>query len=133
MYGRSAVTEETGGSSPNPYAPKWGLLVGLLVAPVFFLFAYFGEPGRGEAAAIGLGILIFAAKVRWDLKREGWYWITIAIVLGCQTPLVLFIPWTNKSYPGLALLPIAVLDYALIWKAFKLVDRAVKRRASRIR
>jgi len=121
--------EKSGGAPSNPYAPKWGLLAGLLASLVFFLFAHFGEPGRGMAAAIGLGILIFAARARWDLKREVWYWIAIAIVAGCQTPLVLFVPWTNKSYPGLELLPIGVLDFALIYGAFKLVDKVVKRRA----
>ena len=131
MLGGSPVTEKGGGAPSNPYAAKWGLLAGLLASIAFFLFARFGEPGRGMAAAVGLGILIFAARGRWDMRREAWYWITIAIIAGFQTPLVIFVPWTNKSYPGLALLPIAVLDFALIYGAFKLVDRAVKRRASR--
>jgi hypothetical protein len=69
--------------------------------------------------------MIIAVRVRWDLKKHLWFWITVAIVAACQIPLVLFIPWTSKSYPGYALLPIGVLDFAVIYGAIKLAEKAV--------
>ena len=109
---------------------KWAIVAILCGAPVFFLFAYFGDPGRGRAAAISVGVMVIAVRACWDLKNNLWFWMTVAIVAGCHIPVVLFVPWTSKSYPGYALLPIGVLDFALIYGAIRLVDKAVKTRAS---
>jgi hypothetical protein len=98
----------------------------LLAAPVFLLFAYFGEPGRGRAAAVGVLVLAMAAGASWDLRREVWYWVTIVLLVACHAPIILLVPWTDKSFPGLTLLPIAVLDFAIVFAVIKLVEKAVK-------
>lgn len=123
------MTSETSGRPRNLLTKKWAVLAMLLATPVFFLFAYLGDAGRGRAAAVSVGVIILAARARWDLRREVWYWTAIAVVAACHIPLLLFVSWTEKNYPGYALLPIAVLDFAAIYGAIKLVEKAARARA----
>jgi len=39
----------------------------------------------------------------------------------------LLIPWSDKSYPGITLLPVGFVDYCIMYGCFKLVERATKR------
>jgi hypothetical protein len=128
MHGRRPVTEKTGRSSDNLLTRKWTILAILFAAPVFFLFAYFGEPGRGRAAGISAAVIIMAARLRWDLRKKAWFWITVAIITGYHIPLILLVSWTDKSYPGYTLLPMAVLDFAIMYGAIKLVEKAARAR-----
>jgi len=41
--------------------------------------------------------------------------------------LVLLVPWTSKSYPGLILFPIGVVDYFIVYGVIKLVEKVAKR------
>jgi hypothetical protein len=116
------LSEKTGGSSPDLLTKKWAFLAILLAVPVFFLFAYSGDPGRGRAAAISVGVIVIAVRARWDLKNNPWFWTTVAIIAACHILLVLFVPWTSRSYPGYALLPVGVLDFAIIYGAIKLAE-----------
>jgi hypothetical protein len=100
----------------------------LLAVAVFFMFAYLGEPGRGRAAAISAGVLTMAVGASWDLKQEVWYWATVALLAVCHVPVILLVPWTDKSYPGLELLPAAMLDFVIIIAAIRLVEKAVRAR-----
>jgi hypothetical protein len=38
-------------------------------------------------------------------------------------PLILLVPWTNRDYPGIALLPLALPDFVIIYGVFKLVEK----------
>ena len=69
------------------------------------------------------------ARVRWDLRKRKWFWATMGIMILLQAPIVLFVPWTSKSYPGVTLLPIAVLDCAIAYGCIKLAENATKRAA----
>jgi hypothetical protein len=104
---------------------KWGLLAGACSLLALFAFAYLGDAGRGRAAAISLAVILIAARARWDLKKFGWFWVTLVVVTGLHVPLVLFIPWTARSYPATTLLPIAVVDYALVYGCIKLAEKAM--------
>ena len=109
---------------------KWALVALACAAPAFFLFAYFGEPGRGRAAAISIGMMVIAVRACWNLSRSAWFWITVGILACCHVVLISVISWTSRSYPGYALLPVAILDFAFIYGVIRLVDKAVKTRAS---
>ena len=83
----------------------WALLAGVCVSPLFFLFAYFGDPGRGRAAFVIAGMIALAARFLWDLRTRVWFWITITIVALLHVPLILFIPWGSQPLTYVALLP----------------------------
>ncbi|MGP8259381.1 MAG: hypothetical protein ACLQM6_05450 [Acidobacteriaceae bacterium] len=87
--------------------------------------------GHGSAAT-GLAcctiVTIVAAKLRWESKREWWFWMALLFGIGLQIPMVLFLPW-NKPYltgtGGLALsIPGFVFTYGCIWMAEKIFSRS---------
>jgi hypothetical protein len=102
---------------------KSAILIALCASPLFFLFAFLGDPGRGRAAAICAFVILLCAKIFWSLRRRVLFWLTLTIVTLCHVPLILLIPWTNKSYPGAVLLPFAFPDFVIVYGAFKLVEK----------
>jgi len=106
---------------------KWLLIIILCMTVPFVLFAFLGhDPGRGRAAAICTGVIMIAARARWDLRKHRWFWVVLTIISTFHVLLVLLIPWTSKSYPGLILFPVGVLDYALVYGIIKLVEKVAK-------
>lgn len=120
--------EEVDGKSPFDRLTKKTAVVALLCAlPFFFFFAALGDPAKGRAAAGCVGISVFVVWIRWDLRRRVWFWATVAILVVLHVPLVLFIPWTNTNYPGVVLLPLGLLDLAIVYGCIKLVEKVMKR------
>ena len=109
------------------FARKWLLVVILCLVPPFFLFALLGDPGRGRAAAICVGVSMTAIRACWNLRKHRWFWMVFVVVITLQALLVVFVPWSAKSYPGYALLPVAVLDYVIVYGFFKLVEKVMVR------
>ena len=68
---------------------------------------------------------MMAIRARWDLRRRGWFWVTAAVLVGFHVFLVLYIPWTDKSYPGYTLLPVGLLDYGIMYGCINLVEKVV--------
>ncbi len=113
--------------SPNPFTRKWTLFVILCMVPVFFLFAFLGYPEKGRAAAVCAGIVMFAIRASWGLRKYAWFWITIALVSAFHIPVVLFVPSRMWNFPGLTLLPVVVLDYAIVYGCIKLAEKVILR------
>jgi hypothetical protein len=128
MSGRALMTEANSSQSPDVFTRKWLLIVVLCGALPFILFAFLGhDPGRGRAAAICTAVIMYAVRACWNLRGYVWFRVTLAIIIAFQVLLVLLVPWTSKSYPGLILFPIAVLDYAIVWGSIKLAEKVMKR------
>jgi hypothetical protein len=121
------MTQLNENRSPGVFTRKWLTVVLLSMVPLFFLFALLGDPGRGRAAAISWGMIMMAIRARWDLRRRGWFWVTAAVLVGFHAFLVQYIPWTDKSYPGYALLPVGLLDYGAMYGCIKLVEKVIKK------
>jgi hypothetical protein len=121
------MSESNSTKPPKLLNRKWALIALLCGVPFFILFAYLGDPGRGRAALIAVGLLVLAARARWDLKEYAWFWVTLAILIALQVALVLLVPWTSRSYPGITLLPIGVVDYAILYGAIKLAEKLMGR------
>ena len=98
------------------------ILTTLSVSPLFFLFVYFGDPGRGRAAGVGAAVIAVCARMFWDLRKHIWYWLALIVAVLCNAALVAFIPWNSNEYPGIVLLPIALPDFAAVYGAFKLIE-----------
>jgi hypothetical protein len=72
-------------------------------------------------------VTIVAARLRWELKHEWWFWTALLFGIGLQIPMVLLFPW-NKPYltgtGGLAMsIPGFVLTSGCIWLAEKMMKR----------
>jgi hypothetical protein len=105
---------------------KSAILIALCASPLFFLFAYLGDPGRGRAAAVCAFVLLTCARLFWNILKPVWLWLTIAIVVICHVPLITLVSWTNKDYPGIVLLPIALLDFVVVYGAFWLLEKTTR-------
>jgi hypothetical protein len=127
MHGGTLMKERSDNQAPNPFTRKWLLVVILCMVPLFFLFAFLGDPGRGRAVAICLGVTMTALRACWNLKRYPWFWMVLAVIVALHVLLVLSVHWNDKSYPGYTLLPFAVLNYGVVYGCFKLIEAAVKR------
>jgi hypothetical protein len=53
----------------------------------------------GKSAAVGVGAclvgLIGAARARWDLKANWWFWVALCIGAALQLPLIFLAPWSD--------------------------------------
>ncbi len=122
------MSELKGTSSPTLLNRKWGYIAILCGLPFFFLFAVLrDEPGKGRAAGICVAVIVTAARARWNLKVYPWFWLTLAAMCVLNAPLVLLVPWTSKSYPGITLLPVAIADYAIAYGFIKLAEKVARR------
>lgn len=114
--------------NPEIFTKKWTLVVIACTMPIFLMFAFlWNNPGKGRAAAICTGVIMFAARGCWNLRKHTWFWVTLAIIISLHVLLVLLVPWTSKSYPGLTLFPVGVLDYAIVYGSIKLAEKVMSR------
>ncbi len=99
------------------------IVLALCASPLFFLFTFLGDPGRGRAAAVCAFVILTSAKIYWSLKRHVPFWVALLIATLLQIPLALLNPWANKSYPGVVLLPLALVDLAVVCGILKLAAK----------
>jgi hypothetical protein len=101
----------------------WSVAVAALTSPLFFLFDSVGKSGTGRAAWLSAIAILLAMKVRWELRKYVWFWLTMACIVGANIPLVLFVPWTSRWIPAVGLLPIVIADIAGIFGCLHLVEK----------
>ncbi len=104
----------------------WTLGAAICTLPIYILFGYFGDSGRGRAAWVSAISTATAARFVWDLKKHAWFWVTIAMIVILHVPLILFVPWGNQNLSYIALLPLALLDFGITYGIIRLVENAVK-------
>ena len=99
----------------------------LCLSPLYFLFSGLGDPGKGVAALACASVPIVVCRVFWDWYKCVWFWVALTGAVSLQLPLVLFVKWGNKSYPGVVLLPLGLADLALVYGCFALAQKITKR------
>ena len=104
----------------------WAIAGMVLTSPLFFFFEEQGKAATGRAAWICAGLIFIATKMRWQFRNRAWFWITIGCLLALHIPLILYVPWTGKWVPAIAILPIGVLDLVVILGSIALVERLMK-------
>ncbi len=97
--------------------PWWGVLCVILGAlAVLIFFDHFGRLALARPTMISAAMVIIAIAMRWKLKRHMWFWITMIVLAALHVPLILFVPWTTKWIPALAIIPIGIADlYLMLW------------------
>jgi hypothetical protein len=128
LYGGALMTEQNDNQAIDVFSRKWLLIVILCGVPIFFLFAVMGDPGRGRAAGISVAVGMTAIRACWNLRNHVWFWVTVAIMIGLHTLLIVLVHWTSASYPAFSLLPVALSDYGIVYGSFKLVEKVMRRR-----
>jgi hypothetical protein len=106
-----------------------GIWIVAILLPLYFAFFYAGRPDTGKYVCIGVGMHLIAIWINWDLRRQLWFWTTIATLLAIHIPLLLIVPWPSRWIPAMSVLPFGVADCALILGVIALMERLMKRRA----
>lgn len=107
-----------------------GPIIVLAVSPVAFLLLYLGRPDLARSSAIGLGMILLAIRIRWDLRGHWWFWATIAFVAALHVPLLTVIRWPSGWTPAVEILPFAVIDFFVIVGSVHGVEKLVQRTKS---
>ena len=95
--------------------PWWGVLCAIIAGlPIVWLFDHFGKFNLFLPTFNCVAVLAFAIAVKWKLRRHTWFWGTMTILAALHVPLVLFVPWTTKWFPAIAIAAIDSADLIVI-------------------
>jgi len=100
-----------------------GLIIAAILVPVLLLFIYFGNEDSGMTVVIALGAVMLAVRIRWDLRRQLWFWETIGLVLVLHIPFFLFVRIPPAWFHAVALLPIVIPDCLLTLGVIRVVEK----------
>lgn len=102
-----------------------GLIIAAILAPVLILFIELGKGELGRAACIDLGSILFAMKIRWDLRNRVWYWAIVLVLIPLHIPLLLLVHWPGGWVPAIVSLPFAVVDCLIVLGSFRFVEKYI--------
>lgn len=119
---------------PNDDRPKFSdkltrtsaLVTALCASPLYFIFAYLGDPGKGTAAACCSFVIITVCRAFWDWRTRVWFWIALFAAVSFHVPIILMVHWNNRSYPGVVLLPVGLMDFGFVYGCFALMQKIMK-------
>jgi hypothetical protein len=101
-----------------------GLKIGAALLPVFFLITFLSNADMALAAVIILGVIIFAIKLRWHLRKHLWFWVVIGFILALHVPLVRLVRWPQGSTPTLFYtMPFGIADFLIISGTLGLAEK----------
>ena len=107
---------------PTDYS---GLIIGIVLIPVFFLFSHFGNTDEGLTAFVCFAVNLLVIRFYWNLRTHTWFWIVVVALLLLHIPLVLKIQWPHEWVPQIALLPIGLADLFIYVGAIKFVQKFI--------
>jgi hypothetical protein len=127
VYEWKIVGENKHKQSRDSITKKWALLAVICTTPIYILYNYLGDPGRGQAAWVSVMMIALAARFFWDLRNRLWFWMTITTITLLHVPLILLIPWPFKQLTYIAALPFGLADFGIAYGIIKLAERVVER------
>ncbi len=102
----------------------WGVLCVIIGSlPIYWLLDHFGRLTIALPTLNGVGMLGFAIAVKRKLRRRAWFWVTMAVIAALHVPLILFVPWTTRWVPALAIAAIDSADLCVILTILAVVGR----------
>ena len=108
-----------------------GLIIAVILGPVFLLFILLGEAEMGLKVFIVLGVTLFAIKLHWDSRKHFWFWAITVIVLALHIPLVLMVRLPHGNVPARSyVIPVGIADFVIIWGALDLAERLFAKNSS---
>jgi hypothetical protein len=99
-----------------------GLKLAAFVAPVFVLVTFLYNADAGLAAYIVVGVMVFAIKLRWYLRKHIWFWAIIAVIFALHVPLVFMVQWPKNAPTIFYAMPIGIADFLIISGALKFAE-----------
>lgn len=99
------------------------LFIFIVGAPTTFLFALYGRLEMVWPLAITIGMIGILIRFKWRLRRQTWFWVTMAMIAVVHVLWVLFVPWTTKWIPVFVYIGIATADFILILWILLVVEK----------
>ncbi len=95
--------------------PWWGVLC-LIIGSFLcaWLFDNFGKLELVVPILNSILVLGFMLVLKRKLWRNAWFWGTMVVIAALHVPLILFVPWTTRWVPALAIAVIDSVDFCLI-------------------
>ncbi len=110
------------------WLPWWAVLCLIIGGlPIIWLFDHFGKLSLFLPTFNCVGMLGFAIALKWKLRRNAWFWITMTVIAALHVPLMLFVPWTTKWVPAIAIAAIDSVDLIVILAILSVVGKLVER------
>ncbi|MBO9545262.1 hypothetical protein [Caulobacter sp.] len=111
----------------EPFPKWWGLLFIYPTASLLIIFDQFGLPAIGGMAWISTASLGFAVRNFWPLRREPWFWITMACMAAAHAALIATWPWPDQRLSRGDIVLMFAADIALYVGLVSLVATAIRR------
>lgn len=110
----------------------WRVLLpwGVFCLVVMLVFDHFGELNMSVPLLVSIGMFGFFIYLKWPLKRQPLFWVTIAVLAALHATLIWYIPWTSKWVPSLAIAGAASLDLCLMFWILAAVEVLLGAQAS---
>jgi hypothetical protein len=102
-----------------------GAIIGIALLPVYLLIRHFGNSDEALASCVCLGINLLFIKLNWDLRAHVWFWVVVTGLLLLHVPLIFKTQLPHRWIPGIALLPIGLMDFAIYVGVIKFVSNVV--------
>jgi hypothetical protein len=104
--------------------PWWGVLLWMAAcALIDLLLILLGRFDLSLPALNSIAVVGFTIALKRRLGRHAWFWATMAVLAALHVPLVLFVPWTSKWVPALAIAVIDSADLVLMLAILAVVAR----------
>ena len=86
-------------------------------------------------AAWGVGAcaiaLMIAAKTRWDLKGEWWFWVALCMGAALQLPLIFLMPWAAPHLTGMGAMAFVIPGFLMALGCVFLAEKVFANSTSR--
>lgn len=109
------------------WLPWWALLCwGAACALIELLLLALGRFDLALPTVNSIAVVGFLIALKRKLWPHAWFWGTMAVLAALHVPLVLFVPWTTKWVPALAIAAIDSGDLILMLTILSVVSNLVR-------
>jgi hypothetical protein len=88
-----------------------------------WLFDHFGRFDLALPTMNCIAVLSFIIVLKWKLRRHAWFWIAMTIIVALHVLLLLFVPWTTRWVPAMAIAGIDSVDLIAILAILTVVGK----------
>jgi hypothetical protein len=113
----------------DPISTRWKVIYVIGCMTFVGLFALFSQPGKGLVASFSFASIVLAARVRWDLRREHWFWLFWAVSVLVHSALVVAFNGSIGFRPTIVFAPLGIADFVLLLSCVFWLERVMKSRA----
>jgi hypothetical protein len=116
---------------PDKQAKNSGVLFIMLMVIAAIIASDVAKQHMQSNAAVGVGgctiVVLAVAKIRWDLKREWWFWVALFFGAALQLPLIIFMPWAAPHLTGIGAMAFAVPGFLVALGCVFLAEKMLAR------